>query len=998
MFYGVFIGIDRYQAPVRRLSYCTTDALTLSTLFLDTYDGDVKTLLDSAATREAITTALEDLSSVNEDDLVVVSFSGHGTRDHRLVPSDVDTSNLLETCVSLDEVAQRLDAIPARNLIVVLDCCFSGGFGGARVFAPEDTRDPLEDRSEVVSLARGSSRIVLTASGAGEPALESADYGHGLFTYYLVDALQGGGGISSNGQVSVGTLMQQVLQRVQDAAERMREVQRPTVYGSVEGAPSLRVLVPGASYAAAFPHLVRSPVTADWFSLSEYGISHSTIQRWAQVMPGLNELQLAAVNDHGVLDGRSLLVVAPTGAGKTLVGELTAMKAATSGSRAVILLPLKALVNDKYAYMTELYGDAVRVVRATGEFSDEISDVLLGQYDLGLFTYEKFANLVLGSPYLLRDIASVIVDEAQMIADQSRGSALEFLLTLLRSGAARSTPPQIVALSAVIGDTRGLERWIGGSLLRHSERPVPLREAVLTRAGDLLVREPDGAETRQSRAVLPENFNGSTSSKPWLIPLVRKLVSEGKKVVVFRSTRGDSVGTALYLSRALGLDPASAALTALPSIDRPSASHELQRALEGGVGFHNSDLDRDERVALEEAFRDSASPLRVLVATTTLAMGVNTPAEAVVIAGLRHFNVAYSVAEYKNMVGRAGRPGYSDAGESYLVATADPAPQYAWDHYVWGEPESLSSQFLGQSTDSQTLLVRSLRALRGSAQEEDVIDLLENSFAVWLLKEGREATGWDRALFERDLAALVDSRLVDREPGGVVTLTALGRYAGESGIEVRSIAQVSSALRFAPANLSAQSLVALSQVTVELDQMYISSNRKSLQEQRRWPETLAALGVPNSIVRSLHVGGGDPLLRCKRACASLMFAGPQALASIETQLLRHTRETSSAGQIRQISSRVRDVIGAVAVTARFFDRQLISDSVVDDLLVRLEIGLPEELVDLARSTKLMLTRGQYLALAERGIGTAAAVRNSEIDTLAEIVGADLGAALLTVVR
>ena len=70
------------------------------------------------------------------------------------------------------------------------------------------------------------------------------------------------------------------------------------------------------------------------------------------------------------------------------------------------------------------------------------------------------------------------------------------------------------------------------------------------------------------------------------------------------------------------------------------------------VAFHNADLDREERQAVETTFRDSQSSLKVLVATTTLAMGVNTPAWSVVIAGLEHPDSPYSVAEYKNMVGR----------------------------------------------------------------------------------------------------------------------------------------------------------------------------------------------------------------------------------------------------------------------------------------------------------------------------------------------------------
>jgi helicase len=116
--------------------------------------------------------------------------------------------------------------------------------------------------------------------------------------------------------------------------------------------------------------------------------------------------------------------------------------------------------------------------------------------------------------------------------------------------------------------------------------------------------------------------------------------------------------------------------------------------LQAGIGFHNSDLDRDERHILEEEFRAADSTLRVLVATTTLAMGINTPASSVVIVDLEHPGpTPYSVAEYKNMVGRAGRLGFSEKGQSFLI-TPDGVQQYAyWQRYVKGDPEDIISRF-----------------------------------------------------------------------------------------------------------------------------------------------------------------------------------------------------------------------------------------------------------------------------------------------------------------
>src|SRR5207247_7196558 len=122
---------------------------------------------------------------------------------------------------------------------------------------------------------------------------------------------------------------------------------------------------------------------------------------------------------------------------------------------------------------------------------------------------------------------------------------------------------------------------------------------------------------------------------------------------------------------ALGLASAKDALADLPAGDPSQASGHLRQVLARGVAFHNSHLDREERRVIEEHFRRRDTRLRVIVATTTLAMGVNTPASAVVIVGLEHPGPQgpqpYSVAEYKNLVGRAGRLGYAERGASFLI-------------------------------------------------------------------------------------------------------------------------------------------------------------------------------------------------------------------------------------------------------------------------------------------------------------------------------------------
>lgn len=991
MFRGLFIGIDHYQPPVSRLSCAARDAQALFALFEDSLDGFSTLLVNEDATRSNMVNAIRDLQRADPDDLVVLSFSGHGTPDHALVPIDVDhrdSASLLD----LDELATLLDQVPARDLFVVLDCCFSGGFGGERAFAPVVQRSTVEDRAKLTALGHG--RVVVTACGAGEPALETTQIGHGLFTNYLLSALQGPAELGSEPRIPLQGLLQYVIRRVMDKAAAMRAVQTPTVYSLIDGDAYLPRLSPGDRWYEFFPDSRRTPATHDWISLESFGLPVSILERWAREMQGLNDLQLAAINDHGVLDGKNLVVVAPTSSGKTLIGEVAAVRAASVGGRAVFLLPLKALVNDKYTAFRSTYGSELRVIRATGDYNDQIHDLLGGHYDIALLTYEKFTSLTLGHPHIMRGVQIVVVDEAQMITDKERGANLEFALTLLRRGYGTTSPTQIVALSAGTGDTAGLERWLSADLLRSEQRPVPLVESVIDRAGNRQLRDQDGRETTVRGFVTPEWGTGSRTSKPYVIGLVRRLVAEGKKVIVFRNWKGKTVGTATYLSRALGLAAADDAIRALPTTDSSVSSERLRQTLAGGVAFHNADLDSAERTIIETAFRDQSSNLRVVVATTTLAMGINTPAEAVVVEGLDHSqNDPYSVAEYKNMIGRAGRLGQADAGESYLMATDKLQPSRAWHHYVKGHPEPIKSRLMEAGTNPRTILVRALVALGGSAAEVDLIGLVESSLAVWQLNAGHPTDhSWNTHNLSRHIAELIGGGFIDRDPDDTLVLTALGIFAGESGIDVESLVRVAFAIARTTQPLTANDLIALAQLTVELDQVTLRTNKRSIKEKTRWRQFLITNRVQRGIVASLHTGGEDPAVRSKRAAAAIYYIAGTPMADAERQLMQHVPENSAAGPIRNIASRTRDVLHGVATVA-ILRADIDCADIADELAIRLEFGIPTALTELAKCFSTQLTRGQYLSLYKAGVTESRAIQTISLVELSEIVGQTTAATL-----
>jgi helicase len=861
-FHGVFIGIDRCASPsINELRFAKRDAVALHALFTDSFGGETTLLNDEQGTRSRIEEELERLANCAQDDLVVVTFSGHGTRTHHLVAYDTEKRDLGNTGISLEALGRYLSRIPARRLICVLDCCFSGGMG-AKMLEVESAPRDISSVDALFNQMSGTGRLILTASAANEAAWENTKLGHGLLTYHLIQALLGAEEVQKAGKLSVYRLMQFVTESVLDYSTRTGKPQQPTLRGEIDGDFSWPVFKPGKLYREAFPEKQRPQITHDIQSLLGHDFPQALLDAWAGAIPSLNQLQVDAINAFDLLEGKNLVVSTPTSSGKTMVGELAGLKGVLERRRAIFLLPLKALVNDKFRHFNQIYGAfGVRTIRATGDSTvDDIQPLMRGQYDICLMTYEKFTALALGAPHILEQVGTVVVDEVQMIADESRGVNLEFILTLLRMRRRQGIEPQIIALSAVIGDTNGMERWLGARLLRRTERPVPLDEGVLRADGSFrFISSDTGKEQIIKSFIVPEYRKGS--SQDWIIPLTRRLVREGKSVIVFRDTKGNARGSAGYLSLNLGLPPAQGVLNNLPTGDPSLSSNKLRDSLNGGVGFHIADLDSEERQVIEEHFRDRSSPLKVLAATTTLAMGVNTPTEAVIIAGLEHpGSKPYSVAEYKNIAGRAGRLGQASRGTSYIIASNANDEHYYWSRYIIGQPENITSRFLTDGADSRSLVIRVLATAQRSGQgmrAEEIVSFLEESFGAFQRRQQSTQWKWSQTELMVALHSLHQHQLVEADSGDAFRLTELGRVAGEAGVEVESIVRLVQALRPADAeSINDPALITATQLTVELDRELFPINKKSTQkEPQTWMNEIRRQNIPP---RSSSAGESHP--------------------------------------------------------------------------------------------------------------------------------------------
>ncbi len=965
---STFVGAGKYSDPdIRDLVGCTRDAIALHALFSDSVsDGISALLIDDSATTANIRRALQDtLGGATPDDVVIFSFSGHGSHDHRLAAFDTRLSDLTNTTIGMDELAEAFKSTKAKAVLCILDCCFSGG-APAKVL--EDSPIPRDPGAPLEALV-GEGRILLAASGVDQVAYENPRARHGILTKALLDLFLGAES-SLDLLASVGD----VMRTVQAEAARLGVAQTPMLMGTVKGGLLIPKLKPGKLFYAAFPELHRVTVTTDINDLLQLGFPNQIVEEWVLRYPkGFNPLQIEAINRHGIVEGNSLVVIAPTSAGKTFIGEIGAAKAIVEGRKAVFLLPYKALVNEKFDQFSALYGTKVgmRVIRCSGDYNDQVGAFIKGKYDLALLTYEMFLQLVVASPFTLNHLGLVVIDEAQFITDPTRGISVELLLTFVLAAKEKGISPQIIALSAVIGDANNFHQWLASELLFHTDRPVPLIEGVMDRNGTYQFMDENGKEGSE-QFLKPYDIQirrEKPSAQDLIVPLVRRLVSENEKVIIFRNARGPAQGCANYLAQDLGLPPVSNALNRLPQGDQSSASAALRLCLQAGTAFHNSNLTREERIVVEQAFRDQKSPLKVLAATTTVAAGINTPASTVILAEnefLGEDGRPFTVAEYKNMAGRAGRLGFNEKGKSIIYAETPTERAMLFNKYVRGSLERLQSSF--DPSHIETWLVR-LLAQVGKIQRTNVSTLLFNTYAGYL--EIRRDAQW-RDRMQRQLDDLVGRMirldLIEVEADNV-SLSLLGRACGRSSLSFDSAMRLIEIVKNVPQNLiNAPNLMALMQGLPAEEMGYTPLIKRGTSESVRVGQ--ATQRFDSDIVRALQRYAQDRMEfygRCKRASVLFDWISGASLERIESEFSTTPFfGRIEYGDIRRFADLTRFHLQSASniLAVLLLDKN--PQAEIDMLLKQLELGLPSKAIGLLELA-IPLTRGEYLTLAESGL-------------------------------
>jgi helicase len=390
----------------------------------------------------------------------------------------------------------------------------------------------------------------------------------------------------------------------------------------------------------------------------------------------------------------------------------------------------------------------------------------------------------------------------------------------------------------------------------------------------------------------------------------------------------------------------------------------------------------------------------VLVSTTTLAQGVNLPAETVIIVELDHptgptQTAPYSVAEYKNIAGRAGRLGLTDGGRAVLIVGGGIDGDRRWHDYVLGKPEDLKSQLLDPEQDLATLVLRvvavaSRREGMTGLSGADVIGFLSSSFAAHQQRLGGAPDPFPAATVSAVLDDLAGAGLLSSGLSGI-ELTELGTYVSQSGLRVSSAARVSRALRAVnPAALNRVTIIAAAQLTDEAATARPQVNGRGWQTERAtYFGELQRHGIAGPVLAALPGPERKTAAeRAKRAVACMLWMAGVPVGRIEQQLMRHLPSKDAAGVTRASADRTQSVVGTVIDIARCLHPGSRLDDLAQLLPVQLEFGIPAELVPLAQRAGAALGRTDYLRLASRSLADPAAILDTGDDILLSCLNGD----------
>ncbi|RMZ83373.1 hypothetical protein DV737_g1644, partial [Chaetothyriales sp. CBS 132003] len=366
----------------------------------------------------------------------------------------------------------------------------------------------------------------------------------------------------------------------------------------------------------------------------------------------------------------NVLLGSPTGSGKTVAAELAMWQAFRDrpGSKVVYIAPMKALVRERVLDWSKRLAApmGLKLVELTGDNTPDTRTIR--DADIIITVPEKWDGISRSwrTRSYVREVSLVIIDEIHLLGGD-RGPILEIIVSRMNYIAAQSKESggiRLLGMSTAAANASDLGNWLGVKPnqglfnFRHSVRPVPLEIYI------------DGFPEQRGFCPLMQSMNRPTY-------LAIKNHSPTKPVIVFVSSRRQTRLTAKDLINFCGMEDNPRQFSHFDSEEdmeltlsavKDAALHE---ALSFGIGLHHAGLVESDRVLSEQLF--AGGKIQILVATSTLAWGVNLPAHLVVVKGTQYFDAKLEgykdmdLTDVLQMLGRAGRPQFDTSGIARIL-------------------------------------------------------------------------------------------------------------------------------------------------------------------------------------------------------------------------------------------------------------------------------------------------------------------------------------------
>jgi replicative superfamily II helicase len=384
----------------------------------------------------------------------------------------------------------------------------------------------------------------------------------------------------------------------------------------------------------------------------------------------------------GLFFRKSFLVCAPSGSGKTLIGELCAIHGILNKfGKSAYLVPFKALASEKYnSFKHDYERFGIKVELSIGD--QEPEEDALQDADLIITTYEKMDSIMRNfhDKQWILEISTIIIDEIHVISESNRGPRLESLIVRLNESLENL---QIIGLSATIANPEFFNQWLASlgnqtELIKSTKRPVPLYYHInITKNKDSTIKKIVSETLSQEGQVLI--FVNKRS-------LTQRLAKNLQPVVFSHLTDKEKSNCKKLEDKLSGI--------------RGGISY-LKKSVKHGLAFHHAGLLSNERKIVEESFRKHL--LKIIICTTTLSAGINLPARVVILRDFKKYSTSgkyvrnfegyfeesdgfsfflpFSGNEAFQMLGRAGRPGLDSEGYGVILVSDVSELNWVEDHY-----------------------------------------------------------------------------------------------------------------------------------------------------------------------------------------------------------------------------------------------------------------------------------------------------------------------------